>query len=168
MKRLLLIIAVLLGCVSLTFAQAEKSDKANTKSQSAEEGHEAKLVAPDQMTWSPYFPGIERAVVLGDPGRTGQFVVRLRATEDAKLPPHWHPMDEYITVLEGDAAMGMGKKWDDSQLKSAPVHGAAMMPAKMPHYAQFKKGAVVQVNGNGPFVINFVNSADDPNKGKKQ
>jgi quercetin dioxygenase-like cupin family protein len=167
MKRLLLIIAVVFGCVSLAFAQAEKSEKAKANSKASGTTNEAKLVAPDQLTWSPFFPGIERAVVLGDPGRTGQFVVRLRATDDAKIPPHWHPTDELVTVLEGEAALGMGKKWDDAQLKSAPVHGAALMPAKMPHYAQFKKGALVQVNGNGPFVINFVNKEDDPNKAKK-
>jgi hypothetical protein len=41
-----------------------------------------------------------------------------------------------------------------------------MMPARMPHYAQFKKGAEVQVHGMGPFVINYVNPADDPSKKK--
>jgi len=167
MKRLLLIVAVVFCCVAMVFAQTAKSGNAKTKGKTAGTTHEAKLVAPDQLMWSPLLPGIEKAVVVGDPSKAGQFVLRLRATDDAKIPPHWHPTDEIVTVLAGDASVGMGSKtWDDSQLKSAPVHGVANLPARMPHYAQFKKDAMVQVNG--PFVINFVNPADDQNKSKKQ
>jgi hypothetical protein len=32
----------------------------------------------------------------------------------------------------------------------------------MRHYAWTKSGAVVQVHGTGPFVLNYVNAADDP------
>jgi hypothetical protein len=38
------------------------------------------------------------------------------------------------------------------------------MPAEMRHYAFSKGGATVQVHGTGPFVINYVNPADDPSK----
>ena len=165
MKRL--IFTVLLAAFAIIApaqsATKSKTGKAPTKAAAA---HEAKMVAPDQLMWSPLLPGIERAVVLGDPSKAGTFVLRLRATDDAKIPPHWHPTDEYVTVLAGDASVGMGKSWDDSKLNAAPVHAAAMLPARMPHYAQFKKGTEVQVTGSGPFVINFVNPADDPNKKK--
>jgi hypothetical protein len=149
----------------MVWAQTEKAEKAKAKGKAAPT-HEAKITTPDQLMWSPLVPGIEMAAAVGDPKSAGQFVIRLRATDDAKIPPHWHPTDEYVTVLAGEAAIGMGKTWDDAQLKSPPVHTVAMLPARMPHYAQLKKGAEVQVHGNGPFVINYVNPADDPNKKK--
>jgi len=34
----------------------------------------------------------------------------------------------------------------------------------MRHYAMAKTAAVVQVHGTGPFVLNYVNPADDPSK----
>jgi hypothetical protein len=166
MKKIYVIaITVLLGC-GLLWAQAAKSEKAATSKTKAASHREAKITTPDQLMWSPLAPGIEMAVAAGDPKAAGQFVVRLRATEDAKIPPHWHPTDEFVTVLSGEVAVGMGKTWEDNQLKAPPVHTVAMMPARMPHYAQFKKGAEVQVHGMGPFVINYVNPADDPSKKK--
>ena len=42
--------------------------------------------------------------------------------------------------------------------------GYALLPAGMRHYAWIRAGATVQVNGMGPFVINYVNPADDPSK----
>jgi hypothetical protein len=161
MKRSLSVVALVLMAFTLLIAQSEKSSKAKSKTKAA--GHEAKLVAPEQLMWSPFVPGIEKAVVTCDPSKAGMFVLRLRATDDAKIMPHWHPTDEYVTILSGEASVGMGKKWDDAQLKAGPVHAVAMMPAHMPHYAQFKKGAEVQVHGMGPFAINYVNPADDPN-----
>jgi anti-sigma factor ChrR (cupin superfamily) len=166
MKRIVVVLFVL--CLSgLLLAQAEKAPAKGKAGSAKTASHkEAKITTPDQLMWSPLMPGIEMAQVLGNPKSAGQFVIRLRATDDAKIPPHWHPTDEYVTVLAGDFSAGMGRTWDDAQLKTAPVHTAAMMPARMPHYAQLKKGAEVQVNGAGPFVINYVNPADDPNKKK--
>lgn len=159
MKRVVLTVLVL---SMIAFAQAPKAPKAKAKAASPH--HEAKLVSPDQLMWSPMVPGLEMAAVIGNPKAAGPFVIRLRATDDAKIPPHWHPTDETVTVLAGDVSVGMGRTWDDAQLKAASVHTAAMLPARMPHYAQFKKGAEIQVHGTGPFVINYVNPADDPNK----
>jgi hypothetical protein len=163
MKKILFVSTLVLLSVSVLFGQASKAAKAKGKAASH---REAKLVAPEQLMWSPFIPGMEMATVVGDPSKAGIFVIRLRATADAKIPPHWHPTDEYVTILAGEAAIGMGKTWDDAQLKPGPVHTVAMMPSHMPHYAQFKSGAEVQVSGQGPFVINYVNPADDPNKKK--
>jgi hypothetical protein len=38
----------------------------------------------------------------------------------------------------------------------------------MAHYAWAEDGTTVQAHGIGPFVINYVNPADDPNKGGKK
>jgi hypothetical protein len=31
-----------------------------------------------------------------------------------KIPPHWHPTDENVTVLSGTLGAGMGDKFDKS------------------------------------------------------
>lgn len=38
------------------------------------------------------------------------------------------------------------------------------MPAKTPHYGYNKVPTVIQVNGNGPFDIVYLNPADNPEK----
>jgi hypothetical protein len=54
----------------------------------------------------------------------------------------------------------------------APAHqlgagGFHFLPAKMHHAAQAKGETVVQINGNGPFDIHYLNPADDPTKNAK-
>jgi hypothetical protein len=40
----------------------------------------------------------------------------------------------------------------------------SMMPAEMHHFAYTKAGATIQIHGNGPFTLTYVNAADDPRK----
>ena len=42
--------------------------------------------------------------------------------------------------------------------------GFAVAPANMNHYAWSKGGGVLQVSGDGPFIMIYVNPADDPTK----
>jgi hypothetical protein len=41
------------------------------------------------------------------------------------------------------------------------------MPKEMRHFAAARGETIVQLHGNGPFVINYVNPADDPSKSNK-
>ena len=47
-------------------------------------------------------PGAEVAVLEGDPAKEGQFTMRLRLPDGYKVPPHWHPKVEHVTVFSGD------------------------------------------------------------------
>ena len=58
----------------------------------------------------------------------------------------------------------MGTTWDDKALGDFAPGSYANMAATMAHYAQAKGATVVQVHGVGPFVVNYVNPADDPSK----
>ena len=42
--------------------------------------------------------------------------------------------------------------------------GFAEAPAGMNHYAWATSDTVIQVHGQGPFAITYVNPADDPSK----
>ncbi len=133
--------------------------------QSASDQHKA--VVPADLKWSPIFPGVNMAVVSGDPNGTGPYVMRLKTDAGTKIPAHWHPTAENVTVLQGDFAIGMGDKFEDAALHDMPVGAFVRMPAEMRHFALSRTDTVVQVHGMGPFKINFVNPADAPKAGSK-
>ena len=126
------------------------------------------VLTPDEVKWGPAPPsvpkGVQLAVVSGNPGAAGPFVIRLKIPAGQKIAPHWHPTDEHVTVISGTVAFGMGEKFNQAALKNLPAGGYALMPAEMRHFAIAKTAAVLQVHGTGPFVLNYVNPADDPSK----
>ena len=126
------------------------------------------LLTPAEAKWGAPPPVLAKGamfvVVSGDPGKAVPFAVRLKMPAGYKIAPHWHPTDEHVTVLSGTFALGMGEKFDKAAMKDLPAGGYGLMPAEMRHFAMAKTAAVVQVHGMGPFVLNYVNPADDPSK----
>jgi ChrR-like protein with cupin domain len=126
------------------------------------------VVTAAEVKWGEPPPALAKgalfAVVSGDPGKAGPFTIRLKLPAGYKIAPHWHPTDEHATVLSGTFALGMGEKFDQAALKVLPPGGYGLLPAEMRHFAMAKSAAIVQVHGTGPFVLNYVNSADDPRK----
>jgi len=63
------------------------------------------LYPPDQIRWQPgprsLPPGAEYAVLEGDPSKEGPFVMRIRVPDGYRIPPHWHPKTERVTVMSG-------------------------------------------------------------------
>ena len=129
------------------------------------------MVAPTGLKWGdppPSLPaGAKLAVVQGDPSQPGPFVVRLQVPAGYKIAPHWHPGVENVTVLAGTVALGMGETFDESKMTTASVGAYASLPAEMRHYFMAKTAASIQVHGQGPLVVNYVNPADDPSKQAK-
>jgi quercetin dioxygenase-like cupin family protein len=126
------------------------------------------LIAPAETKWGeppPVFEkGMSFAVVSGDPGKPGLYVVRAKMPAGYKIAPHWHPTDEHVTVLSGTLALGMGEKFDKGSMKDLPAGGYALLPADMRHFAMATTDVTIQVHGQGPFVLTYVNAADDPGK----
>ena len=87
-------------------------------------------------------------------------MVRLRCAEGTKIPAHWHPTDENVTVLKGTFQVGMGEKFDETRLETMNVGNFINMPKEMRHFALSKTDSIVQVHGVGPFKVNWVNPAD--------
>lgn len=131
-------------------------------------GYAAEPMQAADIKWGPappVFPaGAEFAVIAGDPASTGEVVVRLKMPAGYRIPPHWHPTDEHVTVISGTLGIGMGDKLDKKHSKVLKAGGYALAPANMHHFAWTRTGAVVQVNLMGPFQITYVNPADDPSK----
>lgn len=111
-------------------------------------------------------PGAQLAVIAGDPSKEGQpYTIRLKMPAGYQVPAHYHPADEAATVISGLFNLGMGDKLDKSKAYM-PLEpgGFAYAPAGMRHYAWTTGETVVQINGNGPFGITYVNPEDDPSK----
>lgn len=128
------------------------------------------MVAPSAIKWGdapPSLPpGARAAVVAGDPFQAQPYVVRLQVPSGYRIAPHWHPTAENVTVLTGTVALGMGDTFDEAALRDLQAGGFGTIPAEMHHYFMAKSAATIQVHGMGPFVVNYVNPADDPSKGK--
>ena len=123
-------------------------------------------VNTSQLKWGPApdaLPkGAQIAVLSGDPTKDGLYVVRLRLPAGYKVPAHNHPTAEMVTVLTGKFHLGMGDKLDEKKAMLLTAGGFAEAPAKTNHYAWTTGPTVLQIHGQGPFEINYVNPADDP------
>jgi quercetin dioxygenase-like cupin family protein len=98
------------------------------------------------------------AVVSGDPSKEGEeFVVRIRAKAGTKIPPHWHPVDEHLTVIRGSFLVGMGEKIDGVVAQEMTAGAYAFLPKNMAHFIVANEDAIAQVHGTGPFKTVFVN-----------
>jgi quercetin dioxygenase-like cupin family protein len=129
------------------------------------------IITPENTPWSAApdaFPaGAQFAVLDGNPmGTSGNYIVRLKMPDGYVIPPHWHPADELVTVIEGSFAVGMGEQFSEAALKTLGVGGFVKMPEGMRHYAKANGAAVVQVSGPAPFKITYVNPSDDPRNKK--
>jgi hypothetical protein len=143
---------------------------AGTPVRAEEEAHGSAhvMVRPADRSWADgpasLPPGTKVAVIEGDPTQAGPFTLRLRLPARYRIPPHWHPADEHVTVIAGAFHMGLGESYDASKGKRLPVGSFAVMPAKTAHFAFTKEPAVIQLHGIGPWGINYVNPSDDPRK----
>jgi quercetin dioxygenase-like cupin family protein len=129
------------------------------------------IFTPMEVSWGPgpdfLPPGAKLAVLQGDPGKPGLFTLRLALPDGYMIPAHSHPTVENVTVIAGEFHAGMGDKLDTAKGLVLPAGSFASMPANMNHYAWAKGTTVVQVHGQGPFAVNYVNAADDPRKARK-
>ena len=126
-----------------------------------------KMVLPKDLQWSdvPSLPkGAKASVIEGPMNEAVPFTVRLKFPANYRIPPHWHPGVERVTVLSGTFHMGLGEKFDQKKTHALPVGGIMIMQPKTPHFAWTKSETVVQIHSTGPWAVNYVNPADDPRK----
>lgn len=128
-------------------------------------------VNASQLKWGPapdFIPkGAQVAVLSGDPSKEGLYVVRLKVPAGYKIPAHNHPAAEIVTAISGNFHLGMGDKLDMKKGMVVTAGGLAEAPAKMNHYAWTSSPTIVQVHGQEPFAVTYVNPAADP-RGKSQ
>jgi len=93
-------------------------------------------------------------ILYGDPERAGEpFVMRIRELPGTIIPPHKHPVDEHITVVEGTIYFAVGERFDRAAMKEIKAGGYAFIPKGSTMSGYIPDGAIVQVHGTGPFHI---------------
>ncbi len=144
------------------FAAAAVVLAPRVSSQEKKESADAhKIVHYGDLKWTPILKGCDLAPVAGDPNAEGTpFVLRLRCADGTKIPAHWHPTDENVTVLKGTFLVGLGDSFDETKLQTMNVGNFATMPKEARHFAMSKGETIVQVHGAGPFKVNWVNPSE--------
>jgi quercetin dioxygenase-like cupin family protein len=135
-------------------------------------GQYASTHTAPKLTWGPapaVFPaGAKMAVVSGDPAKAEEFTIELSMPDGYKIPPHFHPTDEAVTVKKGTFLVGMGDTLDLSKTDTMTVGAKGTVPAQAHHYAAAQGAVIVSVTAMGPFAMTYVNPADDPQKAAHQ
>lgn len=95
-------------------------------------------------------------ILYGDPEKVGEpFVMRIRELPGGVIPPHKHPVDEHITVVQGTLYFGVGDKFDRAALKELKAGSYAFIPKGSTMFGYTPEAAIVQVHGVGPFHIHW-------------
>jgi quercetin dioxygenase-like cupin family protein len=157
-----------LACTAVVVALVSVPASRSVADEAHAPGTAHTMVTPAEIKWGdapPVMPpGQKMAVLVGDPSKPGLYIIRGKCPAGYKIPPHWHPSDEHVTVISGTALMGMGDKIDLKTAKTLPAGSFSVVPAKEHHYLVAKTEIVVEVIGNGPFGMTYVNPDDDPSK----
>lgn len=120
-----------------------------------------KIERQQDLKWTPILKGCDLAPVFGDPGAEGaEFIIRIRCADGTKIPAHWHPTDEHLTVLKGSFLVGMGEKFDETKLQTLNLGDFILIPKEMRHFARAKGEHLAQIHGIGPFKVNWINPAE--------
>jgi quercetin dioxygenase-like cupin family protein len=161
-------VGIATGVIAQKREQEQKGRTSDARSEAREGGERHVMIRPGQVPWEPgpdALPrGAEIAILEGEIEKTDQLAVRLRFPDGYEIPPHWHPVTERITVLEGELGIGTGEEFDKDAGSTFPEGSFIIMPEGARHFAWAEGETVIQLNGPGPLEIVYVNPADDPRK----
>ncbi len=111
-------------------------------------------VRPDQIVWRPVpnSHGVMSALMAGDPGKPGVYVIRVRFPPHVMDRPHTHSQDRHVTVIEGNWVAGTGARFDPGAATPMPAGSYMLHPAGGIHWdgSNSDSAAVVQIIGMGP------------------
>lgn len=129
------------GCLALAAApvQAQNADPKI-----------AAITPADRIQWAKT-AAVDTAVLVGDPGKPGLYVILVKWHPHQMSRPHFHPNDRYITVLSGTWWVGTGPKYDPNHTVPVRAGGYVRHFARQIHYDGAKDEEVVlEIVGEGP------------------
>jgi quercetin dioxygenase-like cupin family protein len=131
------------------------------------------MLIPADMKWGgcpPVLPpGAKCAMIEGDMKAANVlFAYRLKMPDNYRIPPHFHPADERLTVISGTFNMGLGDKLDIQASKPMTAGSFIVMPKGAHHFAWTKGETILQVHAIGPWGLTYVNPEDDPRNRSSQ
>jgi len=118
------------------------------------------MVANSALAWSDFTPpgfdpGMKLAVIQGDPGKAGEYTVRLQFPAGYRFPVHYHPGAENLTVVSGTFQLGMGNTANWNALKNYGPGDYIYIPPRHAHFGGSPASgpSVIQLHGQGPFQV---------------
>ena len=106
---------------------------------------------PAQLEWKETESGLKQVVLVGDPSKSGLYVVLGKWERGKMSRPHSHPNERYITVVSGTWWVGSGAKFDPASTTPLPAGSFVTHYAKQVHFDGAKnEDVVLQIVGMGP------------------
>lgn len=164
MKIIFGTVALTVAFSSIALGQAAQSTQKHDMADSKQA--EMSLYPAAEIQWkngpASLAAGAKMAVLEGDPSKEGVFTMRLWFPDGFKVLPHWHPRVEHVTVIKGTLNIGVGEKFDQSITREMTEGTFGFWLPGMRHFAWAKGDTIIQLHGTGPWMITYVNPADDP------
>lgn len=114
---------------------------------------------PGDIQWGPCPAGpleglgCQMAVLEGSPKAEQIFTFRIQTTEPFVLPPHTHPRNERVTVLDGAVYVGFGDVVDKEASTRFEVGDYYVNRAGAHHFVWSDEPVTLQLTGIGPWMI---------------
>lgn len=102
------------------------------------------------------------AVLEGDPKAEQLFTFRVRTTAPFVLPPHTHPRNERVTVIEGAVHVGFGHTFDKESSTRFEAGDFYVNRAGAVHFVWSDEPVTLQLTGIGPWAIHPAAQASVP------
>jgi mannose-6-phosphate isomerase-like protein (cupin superfamily) len=160
---------LLASCVLAAYAVPTAAQSAPPTAQAAAHAASTIVAHAASLNWTDgpgSLPAGAQVVVLqGNPAEAGPLMLRLRFPANYRIPPHFHPVIEHVTVLSGTLYIGMGEEVDRSKAVALPAGSFGVVPVEHAHYAfTTNEPVTIQLHSTGPWGVTYVNPADDPRK----
>jgi len=124
------------------------------------EGSVQHVVRAEEIQWKPCPPNLpsdcEIALLDGSPKEPDMFTLRFRVNGNFVMPPHTHPKDERVTVIQGKAYVGFGKDATRETAKGFEPGDYYVNARGAIHAVWADSATVIQITGIGPWVADYV------------
>jgi quercetin dioxygenase-like cupin family protein len=107
------------------------------------------MVEPKDLKWEDVCalpPGAKVAVLEGPLDQATPFILQFKVPADCKIPAHWHPAIEHVTVLSGTLNMGAGDKLYLAKTHALLAGSVSIIAAQINHFGWTKEETVVQAH----------------------
>lgn len=103
------------------------------------------FVTPDDVQWRAMGPpGMEVAVLTGDPMAEGVYTMLIKVPAGMRLPPHTHADAwRHSVVVSGTLLFGIGETFDEAAMRELPQGSFWTEHADVAHFAWARDGEVI-------------------------
>ena len=106
------------------------------------------------------------AVLVGEPALPGSpFVIRAKAVRNCEFASHINHADEQITVLKGEATVGLESPGGRVESSRLPEGSFCVIPRATRHFIGVAAESILQIEGTGP--EQYVCAEPDPRRTRK-